>query len=122
MQKQYVSNKDESARLFKSDLLEVFTHVHPAIPHLIFIPLVGFMIYLSAGMGLTSFAFLFVFGVCLWTLAEYTIHRFLFHFKPRNPWQQRVHFLIHAICVTTSPTPIITLGSVLLFGTSSSGR
>jgi 4-hydroxysphinganine ceramide fatty acyl 2-hydroxylase len=97
MQKQYVSNKDESARLFKSDLLEVFTHVHPAVPHLIFIPAIGFMIYLSLGMALTSFAFLFVFGVCLWTLAEYVIHRFLFHFEPRNLWQQRLYFLVHGV-------------------------
>jgi 4-hydroxysphinganine ceramide fatty acyl 2-hydroxylase len=97
MQKQFVSNKDESARLFKSDLLEVFTHVHPAVPHLIFIPVIGFMIYLSLGMALTSFAFLFAFGVCFWTLAEYMIHRFAFHFEPRHLWQQRLYFLVHGV-------------------------
>jgi hypothetical protein len=32
MAKLYVSNKDESARLFKNGILEFFTHVHWSVP------------------------------------------------------------------------------------------
>ncbi len=32
MAKHFVSNKDESVRLFESEWLERFTHVHPSAP------------------------------------------------------------------------------------------
>ena len=32
MAKLYVSNKDESVRLFKNDILEFFTKVHYSVP------------------------------------------------------------------------------------------
>ena len=36
-------------------------------------------------------------GVFLWTLLEYVLHRFVFHFKPRSGLGRRVHFLAHGI-------------------------
>jgi sterol desaturase/sphingolipid hydroxylase (fatty acid hydroxylase superfamily) len=36
-------------------------------------------------------------GLFLWTLAEYTLHRFVFHFKPRNAFQERLSFLFHGV-------------------------
>ena len=35
MPKKYVSNKDESVRMFQSGFLEWFTYVHPIVPHVI---------------------------------------------------------------------------------------
>ena len=40
MAKKYVSNKDVSVRIFRSGVLEWFTHVHPAVPHVLYIPLI----------------------------------------------------------------------------------
>ena len=48
MAKLYVSNKDESARMFKSDLLEMFTHVHWSVPIIIYLPVVAYSIYASS--------------------------------------------------------------------------
>jgi sterol desaturase/sphingolipid hydroxylase (fatty acid hydroxylase superfamily) len=39
----------------------------------------------------------FVLGLFLWTFTEYTLHRFLFHFEPRNATQERIIFLFHGI-------------------------
>jgi sterol desaturase/sphingolipid hydroxylase (fatty acid hydroxylase superfamily) len=39
----------------------------------------------------------FLVGLFLWTLAEYTLHRFLFHHKPTSPRQERIFFLFHGI-------------------------
>jgi sterol desaturase/sphingolipid hydroxylase (fatty acid hydroxylase superfamily) len=39
----------------------------------------------------------FVAGLFLWTLAEYTVHRFVFHHKPTSPRQERIFFLFHGI-------------------------
>ena len=36
-------------------------------------------------------------GLFLWTFAEYTLHRFLFHHKPTSPRQERIFFLFHGI-------------------------
>lgn len=84
MGRKYVSNKDESVRIFKSGFLERFTYVHPIVPHLIFIPVTAFVLYLSysAGVAPGRIALLFVGGLALWTLAEYLVHRFVFHTTP----------------------------------------
>ncbi|NIR43591.1 MAG: fatty acid hydroxylase [Gemmatimonadetes bacterium] len=84
MSRKYVSNKDESVRIFKSDLLEFFTHVHPAVPHVLYIPVIAFVLYLSGsrGAGITEIAAMFVLGLLLWTVAEYLVHRFVFHMGP----------------------------------------
>lgn len=84
MARRYVSNKDESVRIFKSDFLEFFTYVHPAVPHILFVPVIALMLYLSysAGTGAGRMALLFVAGLFLWTAAEYVVHRWVFHLGP----------------------------------------
>jgi sterol desaturase/sphingolipid hydroxylase (fatty acid hydroxylase superfamily) len=84
MARKYVSNKDESVRIFKSDLLERLSHVHPAVPHVIYVPVVIYMVYWSRWSGLQAsrIALLFTLGVLLWTLVEYIVHRSLFHATP----------------------------------------
>lgn len=47
MNRYYVSNADVSVRMFGSHLLERLSHVHPAVPHVIFLPVVGYMLYAS---------------------------------------------------------------------------
>jgi sterol desaturase/sphingolipid hydroxylase (fatty acid hydroxylase superfamily) len=39
----------------------------------------------------------FVGGVFIWTLTEYLLHRFVFHYRPRAAWQERIVFLFHGI-------------------------
>jgi sterol desaturase/sphingolipid hydroxylase (fatty acid hydroxylase superfamily) len=36
-------------------------------------------------------------GAFIWTLAEYTLHRFVFHYRPRTPRQERIVFLFHGV-------------------------
>jgi hypothetical protein len=70
MAKKYVSNKDETARMFKSDFMEKLSHVHPAVPHLIFIPVILGMLYWSYQLDVPAgrAALLFLAGVLIWTL------------------------------------------------------
>ncbi len=81
MARKYVSNKDESLRIFKSDFNERLSYVHPAVPHMIYIPVIGSMLYMSYVNGAAAgrIAGLFLLGGLLWTLAEYAVHRFVFH-------------------------------------------
>jgi hypothetical protein len=83
MAKLYVSNKDVSVRIFRSGLLEFFSHVHWTVPHLIYVPVIVIMVAfaaraLSAGMVLAYAAL----GVLLWTPFEYFAHRYIFHAGP----------------------------------------
>ena len=36
-------------------------------------------------------------GILVWTLAEYALHRYVFHWYKDTPWGRRVHFLLHGV-------------------------
>jgi sterol desaturase/sphingolipid hydroxylase (fatty acid hydroxylase superfamily) len=100
MKKKYVSNSQESARMFKSDFLEALSKVHWTVPLYIFIPVIGFGIYQSFeySIGIIKFIELFALGLFVWTIVEYVMHRFVFHYAPPNkPWALRVHFIFHGV-------------------------
>jgi len=100
MPKLYTSNKDESARLFKSDFLEVFTHVHWSVPLIIYVPVVSYLLYRAAGapeLSLTSGALLLMAGIFFWTITEYLLHRFVFHYEPTSAAGKYLHFMMHGV-------------------------
>ncbi|MEM1319345.1 MAG: sterol desaturase family protein [Bacteroidota bacterium] len=99
MRKLYVSNKDESVRLFKSNFLELFTKVHYSVPLIIYLPVIGYFIYLTAvvKLGWLNGILLFAAGIIAWSFAEYFLHRYVFHYEPTSEWGQRIHFLMHGV-------------------------
>ncbi|MDB4920400.1 sterol desaturase family protein [Mucilaginibacter sp.] len=100
MKKKYVSNSQESVRMFKSDFLERLSKVHFTVPLYIFIPVIAFCIYkyTQTGLGTLLFIELFISGLFIWTLVEYIMHRFVFHYEPADkPWAQRMHFVFHGV-------------------------
>jgi len=100
MAKLYVSNKDESARLFKSDFLELFTHVHWSVPIILYVPVVMYFLFRtvqSPVIGVHYGISLFVLGLFVWTLTEYVLHRFVFHYEPKSAWGKRIHFFTHGV-------------------------
>jgi len=40
---------------------------------------------------------LIIIGLFVWTLTEYTLHRFIFHFQPKSKLGQRLHFIFHGV-------------------------
>lgn len=95
-----VSNKDESVKLFKSSFLERFTYIHPATPLVVFLPVVTYFLYLAHTKHIwhTNLGFFFA-GIVLWSLVEYGMHRFLFHwpFVIKSSIGKRIHFLMHGV-------------------------
>ena len=97
-----ITHAEEPIRLFTSDYLEFFTHIHPAVVVIIWLPVaIYFMtraiisrpnsaspLYLVIG---------FLLGILLWSFTEYSLHRFVFHHKPRSIRQERIIFLFHGI-------------------------
>jgi 4-hydroxysphinganine ceramide fatty acyl 2-hydroxylase len=108
MARTYVSNKDESVRIFRSGFLEWFTYVHPIVPHVIYIPVIALVVYLSyaAGVAPGRIALLFVGGLPLWTLAEYVVHRFVFHTAPEL--EEEVRQIVSALEPGEAALPKLT--------------
>jgi sterol desaturase/sphingolipid hydroxylase (fatty acid hydroxylase superfamily) len=89
----------EPIRLFKSDVLEFFTHIHPAVVLAVWAPAIGVLVYASTagpGAGLRVPVGMLI-GLFSWTWVEYVMHRFVFHFRARTPWQERLLFLFHGV-------------------------
>src|SRR5258708_32983464 len=98
MKKNYVSNSQESVRMFKNDFLESLSKVHFTVPLFIFIPVILFCVYqdVENRIALITFFGLFVLGLFVWTFTEYIMHRYIFHYMPDDkPWAQRIHFIFH---------------------------
>jgi sterol desaturase/sphingolipid hydroxylase (fatty acid hydroxylase superfamily) len=89
-------------RLFPSDRLEFFTHIHPAVVPAIWLPVAaaflaqGVLLTRSAGHTWASIPAFFG-GIVLWSFTEYCLHRFIFHFTPHTPRQKRIAFLMHGV-------------------------
>jgi 4-hydroxysphinganine ceramide fatty acyl 2-hydroxylase len=100
MGRPYVSTKDESVRMFKSDFMEFCSHVHPAVPLVLYLPVIGWMLYAAFfrnHLSVLAVAGLFALGVLSWTLLEYIIHRCVFHYEPKSRWGKSLHFIIHGV-------------------------
>ena len=98
MKPRYVSTKNESPRFFDNDFIEFFSHVHPATPLVIFLPIITFLLYLALGqrgLSIGATAGLFALGILIWTLVEYVMHRALFHYEPKSRLGKRLHFFVH---------------------------
>jgi len=80
--------EEKSIRLFKSDFLEFFTHISPITVLVVFLPLIGFLIWRSAQQNPGTWwnvLISFLIGLAIWPLVEYLLHRFLFHWQPKKP-------------------------------------
>ena len=100
MAKNFISNKDESVRMFENNFLDKFTRIHYTVPLYIFGPVILYSIYRSISIDHLSFfiisAFL-LFGLFIWTLTEYVMHRFVFHWMPPGKFGKRLHFVFHGV-------------------------
>ncbi|KVG59777.1 hypothetical protein Ccrd_026336 [Cynara cardunculus var. scolymus] len=47
------------------------------------------------GHTLPQIAIILVMGIFVWSLLEYTLHRFLFHIKTKSYWGNTLHYLLH---------------------------
>jgi len=86
--------------MFQSDFMEFFSRVHPVTPLILYLPVVGYMLYLSLWqrqLPIMAVVALFLLGVLLWTLTEYLIHRYIFHYEPKTRVGKRLHYVIHGV-------------------------
>ncbi|MBL7702262.1 MAG: sterol desaturase family protein [Ferruginibacter sp.] len=92
-----IHNKGQ-ARLFKNQYLEYLTKTHPLVIWGMYLPLIVFMLYFTASKlsftGLQT-GLTFLGGMICWSLFEYTIHRFVFHFFAESERARKIVYVIH---------------------------
>jgi sterol desaturase/sphingolipid hydroxylase (fatty acid hydroxylase superfamily) len=100
MKRNFVSNEKTSTRMFRNNLLERFSKVHFSVPIFIYVPVIAYFIFNALAIQHNSmkiFVASLSSGILFWTLTEYILHRFVFHFEPKSKWGQRLHFIFHGI-------------------------
>ena len=90
----------KNIRLFQNPFLEQCTYVHPAVPLLLWGPVSAYTFsrgILRGDIDFITSMLLVIAGLFIWSLSEYVLHRWVFHFTPHGALQERVAFLIHGI-------------------------
>src|SRR3979411_2593716 len=96
----YKSSSNESVRMFKSDFVDFFSRVHPVIPLVLYLPLIVASLYFAlhqAQLSILSVVLWFGLGLGIWTLLEYVIHRYAFHYEPTTGIGKQFHFIVHGV-------------------------
>jgi sterol desaturase/sphingolipid hydroxylase (fatty acid hydroxylase superfamily) len=87
-----------SPRMFDSALLDKLSRVHPAVPPILFVPVITVLLVegFIHGAGALTAVWLLC-GYVFWTLTEYWLHRIVFHFEPEKGIGARLHWIIHGV-------------------------
>ncbi len=94
-QRLFISNSQESVRMFKKDWMEFLSKVHFTVPLLLYLPVVGWCLWRSEAHW--SSVGWWAAGLLSWTFVEYVLHRFVFHWTPPGAWGARIHFIFHGV-------------------------
>ena len=92
-----IHNKGQ-ARLFKNQYLEYLTKTHPLVIWGLYIPIISLMLYYSGTVlhvKALQIAITFITGMFAWSLFEYCIHRFAFHFVAESERATKIVYIIH---------------------------
>jgi len=91
-------NHRGQATIFENSFLESLTKTSLKQNIIVYGLLVILLIYnaiVIQNVPVLQFAGFFFFALLFWTLAEYLLHRYLFHWISENKYIQRFHFIMH---------------------------
>jgi len=100
MKKNFISNSSESIRIFKNDLFESLSKVQFYVPLIVFVPVITWLAYTAFAdvhMSVLQFFGWVAAGLFIWTITEYIMHRWVFHFYPTSKIGKRIHFIFHGV-------------------------
>ena len=92
-----IHNKGQ-AQLFKNQYLEYLTKTHPLVIWGLYVPIISFMLYYTntvMQIDVLKVMLTFLCGIFFWTLFEYCIHRFAFHFVAESDRATKFVYIIH---------------------------
>ncbi len=80
--------------------MEALTHVHPIVPLCLWGPIALVLLgrgVVVHGYGFVDLLLMLVAGLVAWSLGEYLVHRFVFHFRARSRVSKYLVYLFHGI-------------------------
>jgi len=92
-----IYNKGQ-AKIFKNAYLEYLTKTHPLVIWGMYAPILLLLPYYAIAKLEYSFlqtVGIFVGGMLFWTLTEYILHRFAFHYDPKTDRGRRINYVLH---------------------------
>ena len=95
----HLAPRQGDVRLFENKLLERLSRISPQTVLAVYLPIIVLFAWKNFAIGVSTqtFVILFVSGVIFWTLFEFVLHRYVFHFFPEGEFQERVQFLFHGV-------------------------
>jgi sterol desaturase/sphingolipid hydroxylase (fatty acid hydroxylase superfamily) len=90
---------DGHPRLFDQDTIELVTTAHPTVVASVYVTITIALLALSlrAGFTLPAIALRMLLGIATWSLFEYLMHRYAFHFVPRSSLGVAMAYLSHGV-------------------------
>ena len=92
-----IHNKGQ-AQLFRNEYLEMLTKTHPLVIWVMYTPIFAGLPYFAAarlGFDAWRIAIGFLAGMLFWTLFEYIMHRFVFHWVAESERAKKVVYVMH---------------------------
>ena len=112
--------RNQRGRMFDNDVLELFSKVHPSMPFIFWIPVVGWVTFSRLADGTTTLPLTALFlavGFVVWQFMEYFIHMKVFHLWPAATGHGFHHKYPDDDTRLVMPLPVsITLASLIYFG------
>jgi 4-hydroxysphinganine ceramide fatty acyl 2-hydroxylase len=93
-------NGNAKGVMFKSKRLEMFTKTSPALTLGTYVPIMIIFLILGnhfIGLSLTKAVVWYFSGLFSWTIMEYFMHRYLYHFVDEREWTKKFHYMVHGI-------------------------
>jgi len=95
-----VKKDHQGIRIFENPFLEALTHVHPIVPLLVWVPIIFMLFYTNYTTYAPTVAVMCLWsliGLVVWTLSEYVLHRFVFHFPAKSKAGKYFVYLFHGL-------------------------
>lgn len=89
----------DSKQVFAHPLLDRLSRCHPILPAILWVPVAVLLFVMGVrySISIVMLGGLFASGLFLWTLAEYILHRWIFHFEFKNPTIQKLWYPVHML-------------------------
>jgi len=90
----------DTTQVFENKILERLSRTHILVPISILTAFSVYLLYYSLNhnlLSVTATASIFVFGVLLFTLVEYLVHRYVFHMEPTTKRKEEIVYKFHGV-------------------------
>jgi 4-hydroxysphinganine ceramide fatty acyl 2-hydroxylase len=93
-------NGNAKGRMFKSPILEALTKTSPGLTLGTYVPIMAGLLFLGnyyVGISLGQAVIWYFSGLFFWTIMEYFMHRYFYHFVDEREWTKKLHYAVHGI-------------------------